>query len=131
MMALNLFKHNHNIKTFSAGEAIFQFGQRGDEMYVVQEGTVEIRLGKQVIEVVEAGGILGEMAIISSPTRTATAIAITNCRLVPVKAEQFHFMIQETPYFAEWLLGLLVKRIEKMNQRLFANEFSSLLSALL
>jgi CRP-like cAMP-binding protein len=124
MLFLNLFKHNRNIKTFSAGEIIFRMGDYGDEMYVVQEGEVAICLGEQVIEVVESNGILGEMVMISSPTRTATALAISDCQLVTVKSEQFRFMVQETPYFAEFVLGIFVGRLMKMNQMLFPAEFS-------
>ncbi len=123
-MTLNFFKHNRNIKTFSAGEFIFQVGDYGDEMYVVQEGRVEIRLGEQVIEVVEPGGVLGEMVMISLLTRTASAVATTNCQLVVIKSEQFRFMVQETPYFAEWILDILAGRVTKMNQKMFPSDFS-------
>ncbi len=127
MMGLNLFKYGSTIRTFSADESIFRLGDYGDEMYVVQEGQVEIRLGEQLIELVEAGGILGEVVMINSPVRTASAIARTNCQLVAIKSQQFRFMVQETPYFAEWMLDILVKRIVKMNQMVFPNEFSHLL----
>lgn len=114
MAVLNLFRHTSNSKTFSAGEIIFQIGEYGDEMYVVRTGEVAIQLGEQVIEVVEEGGILGEMVVINAPIRTATAVAITNCQLVPVKSEQFRFMAQETPHFAEWVRNVLARRIVKM-----------------
>lgn len=125
MLVLDLFKHEHNIKTFSGGEFIFQIGDFGDEMYVVQEGEVAICLADQVIEVVEAGGIIGEMVILSSPTRTVSALAITNCKLVAIKPEQFRVVAQETPYFAELVLGTFVGRLVRMNQSLFSSEFSN------
>lgn len=125
MLVLNLFKQTDNIKTFSAGETIFEIGDRSDEMYVVQQGEVALCLGEKVIEVIESGGILGEMVMLSSPIRTATAVAITRCQLVAVNAEQFRAMVQETPYFAELVLGIFVGRLVKMNQTLFPSEFSN------
>jgi CRP/FNR family transcriptional regulator, cyclic AMP receptor protein len=122
MVVLNLFQHTQNLTKFSAGEIIFQAGEQGDEMYVVREGAVEIRLGEQVLEVVQTGGIIGEMVMIGAPTRTATAVAKQNCRLVAVKSDQFRYMVQETPYFAEWILGILVKRVMKMNRMAFPAE---------
>ncbi len=68
---------------------------------MLQEGLVEIILYEQVVEVVEPGGILGEMVMISLNIRTATAKARTNCQLVLIKAPQFRFIMQESPYFAE------------------------------
>ncbi len=124
MMILNFFRFNRNIKTFSAGEFIFQAGDYGDEMYVVQEGIVELQLGTEIIEVVKTGGILGEMVMIGKPPHTITAVASTNCQLVVVKANQFRDMVQETPYFAEWVLCILVVRVMKINEIMFPAEFN-------
>jgi CRP-like cAMP-binding protein len=60
--------------------------------------------------------------MISSSERTATAIALTNCQLVAVNAAQFKFMVQETPYFAEWMLGILGKRLIQMNHGLIPDK---------
>lgn len=123
MIELNLLKSNRNIKTFSAGEHIFHIGDQGDEMQVLQEGLVEIILYEQVVEVVEPGGILGEMVMISLNIRTATAKARTNCQLVLIKAPQFRFIMQESPYFAEQILSVSVGRVVKMHQMLFQMKF--------
>lgn len=125
LVVLNLFRFNRNIKKCSAGDFIFQAGDFGDEMYVVQEGTVEIRADGMVLETVEVGGILGEMVIIGRPPHTTTAVATTDCQLVIVKAEEFRYMVQETPYFAEWVLGILVRRVMKLNERIFPTEFNN------
>ena len=125
MQILNLFKHSPNIKTFSAGEVIFRMGDYGDEMYVVQQGQVAIYLGEQLLEVVEASGILGEMVLLSKPTRTASAVAETDCRLVVVKSEQFRFLMQQTPYFADFVLSIFGGRLIRMNQLLFRAQLSN------
>jgi CRP-like cAMP-binding protein len=122
MVILNFFQHTQNLKSFAAGEIIFQAGEQGDEMYVIRDGAVEIRLGEQVLEVVQAGGIIGEMVMVGAPNRTVTAVAKLDCRLVAVKTDQFRYMVQETPYFAEWILGILVKRVLKMNRMVFPAE---------
>ncbi len=125
MVVLNLFKFNRNIKNISSGEIIYKRNDFGDEMYIVREGRVEIRLGEHVVEVVEEGGILGENVMVNQPKHAATAIATTDCQLVIVKEEQFRYMVQETPYFAEWVLDILVGRLLKMNHMLYPGKFSS------
>ncbi len=124
MVDLNFFKYTQNTKIFSKNDFIFTVGDYGDEMYVVQEGAVEIRLGEQVVEVVGTGGILGEMVMIGLPSRTASAVALTDCRVASIKANQFRFMVQETPYFAEWILKILAERVMRMNQMIFPAEFN-------
>jgi CRP/FNR family cyclic AMP-dependent transcriptional regulator len=43
-----------------------------------------------------AGGIVGEMALISASARSATAIAKTECKLVTVDEKRFTFLVQQT-----------------------------------
>jgi CRP-like cAMP-binding protein len=85
-------------------------------MYVVKEGDVEIRLGDKVVEVVGADGVFGEMAMVDGQPRTASAVARTNCKLVPIDQKRFQFLIQETPYFAIEVMRLLVERLRRVNR---------------
>src|SRR5258707_14153539 len=64
-----LLQHTSNHISFAAGQVIFKQGDVGDFMLAVQEGEVEIRLHDQVVEIVETGGILGELAIIYNRPR--------------------------------------------------------------
>jgi CRP-like cAMP-binding protein len=45
------------------GEFLFREGDAADALYIVSRGTLRIMSGIAVYEVVEAGGIVGEMAI--------------------------------------------------------------------
>jgi CRP/FNR family cyclic AMP-dependent transcriptional regulator len=40
------------------------------------------------------------MALIDGGMRSATAIAKTDCALIPINEKQFLFMVQETPFFS-------------------------------
>ena len=77
-------------RTYGAGDTIFREGDRGEGIYLVEKGSVEIfkRLpdGKKiVIGKIQAGGIFGEMAAIDERPRMASAAAMehTICRIVP------------------------------------------------
>ena len=114
-----LFEHASDVLQAPAGETIFAAGDAGNgRMYVVLEGTVEIRLGNRTLDTIEAGGFFGEMALIDESPRSASAIAQTRCRLAVVDEKQFLFMVQQTPFFSLHLMRILAERLRAVNRRL-------------
>ena len=111
MNLLNLFRNSENVERYSAGEKIFDEGQSGDVMYVVLEGEVEILAHGQPIGTVGPGDLLGEMALIDSKARSATAMALSDCQLAPVNEKRFLFMVQEHPFFALHVMRTLVGKL--------------------
>jgi CRP-like cAMP-binding protein len=110
-----IFKSSKDSVAFSAGDVIFSTGDSGDVMYAVQEGEVDLRVGDAVVETVGEGGILGEMAIIDKGPRSATAVARTDCKLVPIDERRFEFLTQQTPNFALSVLRVMVRRLRASN----------------
>ena len=102
-------------RSFKAGETIFRAGDPASELYVVQSGTVEIRIGDRVIETVSENGIFGEMALIDAAPRSATAVAAGDVRLVPVAQKQFLFLVSQTPFFALNVMRVLARRLRTAN----------------
>ena len=81
-----------------AGEVLFSQGDRGDLVYVVEEGTVEIYLvradgGEERVAMVESGGYFGELGPALNLPRSASARALTRCRLTayPLRAFRRRF----------------------------------------
>jgi CRP-like cAMP-binding protein len=109
--ALNLFKNADNIEEYPAGQTIFAEGQPGYKMYVVIDGEVEIRARGQPINKVGPGELLGEMALIDSEPRSASAVALGPCRLAPVDEKRFLFMVSQTPFFALHVMRELVHKL--------------------
>src|SRR5450432_1707044 len=111
----DLFRHATNVVAFQAGQTIFEEGQSGDNMYVVQEGAVDIMLHGKLLETTQEGGIVGEMALIDHQPRSGTVIAKTDCRLVPVNQKQFLYLVGETPYFAIQVMHVMAERLRKQH----------------
>jgi len=101
-----------------AGKTIFREGDPGDAVYVVLDGRVELRVNGQLVETVEPGGVLGEMALIEQAPRVATATAQTACDLQPISEARFMSMIRQTPHFALQIMKVIASRLRKMNARL-------------
>ena len=122
MRLTNIFEKNVVPLFYTAGSTIFEIGQPRDLMFIVQEGEVEIWIGNKVLETVSVDGFFGEMALIDSGTRSATAIAKTDCKLVPITEKQFLFMVQETPFFALRVMRTLTARLRQVDRRLMQSE---------
>jgi len=105
-------------RDFKAGDVIFRQGDPAQELFIVQSGEVEIRLGNRVLETLPQYSIFGEMALIDTAPRSATAIAASDARLVPVSEKQFLFLISNTPYFALNVMRVMARRLRAANTAL-------------
>jgi len=118
MATMNLFKNHQQFDTVLAGQTIFQEGQPGDLMYVVKEGEVEIFIHNQLVETVGPGGVIGEMALIDHGARSATAIAKTECQLVPLDENRFNIFVHQIPFFSIQVMRVMADRLRQMNTHL-------------
>ena len=120
---MDLVQHFGNARNsilVPAGGPIFRAGERGTVMYVLLEGSASILLGNELVEIAAPGSLLGEMALLDERARSATVLARSTCRLVPIGREQFDLLIAETPAFAREVMKVLADRLRRMNDRLDA-----------
>ena len=115
MPAIHLFDHSSRKRSFEAGQPVFAEGEEGDTMYAVIEGEVDILVDGRLVETTGPGGLIGEMALIDSGPRSATATARTDAVLVPVDAKQFLFLVQEHPTFALAVMQVMSSRLRRMD----------------
>jgi CRP/FNR family cyclic AMP-dependent transcriptional regulator len=115
MATVNIFKNYQQFESFPAGHTIFQEGQPGDLMYVVKEGEVDIFIHGQHVETVGPGGVVGEMALIDHTARSATAIAKTDCQLVPLDENRFNIFVHQVPFFSIQVMRVMADRLRHMN----------------
>jgi len=65
--------------TVPAGHTLFQAGDPGDSLFIVREGSIELFIKdtvgqKIVLTLAESGDMFGELAMLDSGPRTATAL---------------------------------------------------------
>ena len=110
---VNLFGNVRQLKSYKAGETIFEQGESNHEMYIIKEGEVDVYVDGVHIDTCDIGTTLGELALIDKQPHTGTAVARTDCELVAIDEDEFLFLVQQTPYFALHMLRLLTERLRQ------------------
>ncbi len=84
-------------RTVAAGTTIVRRGERGDAMYMIAAGGVEVATGDGVVHPLGAGDFFGEMALISREPRTATVKAVSTVDLLVIDAVDFNRLGERMP----------------------------------
>lgn len=105
------------------GTTIFRQGDKGDHMYLVITGKVEIRRhsakGSDLrIATIEPGGFFGEMSLMESLPRSATAITLEDTRLLVIRADNFQEVVTSRPELAWRMLRALSARVRRLDEEI-------------
>ncbi len=107
------------MKSFSRGQTIFLQGDASDAMFVVQAGLVTLSAklqGKKVtsreaiIDIVSERDFLGKEAIAGQPLYTASARALTDCRLLRIEKETMALALERELTLSNALCASLLAR---------------------
>ena len=106
------------LKSFGSGGVIFEEGSIGKHMYVVVSGSVDIRMktgdGDTVVATLGKGEPFGEMALVDSLPRSASAVAADDdTSVVEIDHGQFAYLVGQQPAFALIILKALSLRLRK------------------
>ena len=108
--------------THPMGEIIFSEGEIGNEMYIIQTGTVELvkTIGKEtrVLATLEKGDFFGEMSVLEDLPRTASARAKTDVELVRINGATFDSMLKGNTEIAIRMMRKLSRRLREVTQLL-------------
>ena len=104
---------------YAAGDVIFQQGELGTEMFIIQEGEVDIvkhiNGESHMLSHLEKGDFFGEMAVLESVPRTADAIAATEVRALAINGARFDEMLHKNPEVAVRIIRKYSKRLREAN----------------
>ena len=101
---------------YPAGSIIFNKGDAGECMYVVQSGVIEMVIGDKVIEVCGPNQAIGFMSMIDEAPRSSTARVKEACEVSIIDRRKFRFMVDEVPNFALYIMGAMARRIRGMGE---------------
>jgi CRP/FNR family cyclic AMP-dependent transcriptional regulator len=102
-------------REFPKGTVLFQEGEPGKDMFVVQAGRISIskkvRDVEKVLAVLGPGEFFGEMAIISNKPRNATAAVTEDAKLLVIDPKTFEAMIRGNSEIAVRMIKKLAERL--------------------
>jgi len=107
---------------FDTGETLFHRGDPGDSVLLVRAGRVAVEshgpTGEAlVMNVLEAGELVGEMAVLEGTTRSATVTALEPCEVLVIPNSEFLALIVNHPGLAIRMLGTLTERLRSLTER--------------
>ena len=113
--ARKTFLTSMDIKRFKAGERLITRGEKGDKLYIIQEGVCNVSVeedGKayQIVSL-NPGELAGEMAIITGEPRTAHVDAETDVVVLEIGREKFDVICDENPSLREILTKIVQENI--------------------
>ncbi len=80
----------------SPGQRLIRAGERGDAMYFIASGEVEVAVSGGAIRL-EAGSFFGEMALLTGERRTADVTAVDFCQLQTLSRRDFNQFMRRHP----------------------------------
>jgi CRP-like cAMP-binding protein len=117
-----VYAPNKMDRTYPANSLLFAEGEPGNELYIIQEGSVKINkiVNNQevVLAVLRKGDIFGEMALLENKPRTASAEIVENCKVLAVNRANFMELIKTSPELVARLTTLMAERIWLMYRQL-------------
>jgi NADH:ubiquinone reductase (H+-translocating) len=99
---------------FEPGDIIFQQGDLGDSVYVIEEGECEVlcerKAEQEILATLSGGECFGEMAVLSDKTRSATVRARSAMSVVIIPKADFNKLRQSVPAFGDVFSELATRR---------------------
>ncbi len=106
-----------------AGQTLFEFGHPGESLFVVRTGEVELyvrdNIGEKIVlTVAREGDLFGELALLDSGARTATAVALVDSELLELDREDLLLLFQRHPDSAVSMLAAVTGMMRKADELL-------------
>lgn len=101
-----------------AGRTIFNKGDLGTALYVIYAGEVSIRDGATELARFGRGDFFGELALLDTEARSATAEALTDLRLLRLEQDDFFDLMEERGEVLRSIVRSLSGRIRRQNELL-------------
>src|SRR6266496_5265937 len=107
-------------RVFEAGRNVMTIEQPGEAVYIILHGTVKIHIeqGERdvILAIVGAGDMLGEMSLIDSVGRSASAVTLENSLLLWMDKITFNYMLDNFTPVARNLVKILSARVRLSDQ---------------
>lgn len=110
------------VRTYDDGQIVIREGDKGDELFIVLAGKVNVSRGGETLTRLGAGEHVGEMALIRAVPRSATVTAEGGAELIVIRRTDFFELLRNEHEIAVkmlWqFLGVLADRLDQTSSEL-------------
>jgi CRP/FNR family cyclic AMP-dependent transcriptional regulator len=117
-VALDFFQSAGEPQTIAKGTTIFSENRKGmplllmpNRIYLLLEGEVGVLAKDDPIATIQSGEVFGEMASMGRMPRSASTVAMSDCRVIGLDDGQFHAALGRNPGFALMLMSIMASRL--------------------
>jgi CRP/FNR family cyclic AMP-dependent transcriptional regulator len=107
-------------RVFEAGRNVLTIEQPGEAVYIILYGTVKIHIeqGERdvIVSILGAGDLLGEMSLIDSVGRSASAVTLESSLMLWMDKVTFNYLLDNFPPVARNLVRILSARVRLLDQ---------------
>lgn len=105
-----------------AGYVLVYEGDWGHEVFVVAEGEAEVTAGGRMLALLDAGSVIGELAVLNPAPRTATVVAASPMRFFVFEDKAFEALLEQVPVVARRTMTDVAARFQGQSLELAAEE---------
>jgi CRP/FNR family transcriptional regulator, cyclic AMP receptor protein len=95
---------------------LFQKGDAGNCMYFIYSGSVTIHDGEHQLAELSSNEIFGELSLLDSETRSASATTLTDCVLLKIEQEPFYDVVASNSDILKGIMRTLCKRLREQDK---------------
>jgi len=119
---------NAKPRSLTEREVLFEAGDAADGCYRLEQGLLKVSIAspqgdERILTILGPGSIVGELAILDGLPRSATVVAIRDCKLSFISREAFLSCIREYPEIYSDLVSTLVSRLREADDAMAAASF--------
>ncbi len=117
-------------EVYLVGETIFEEGGVAVNMYLLDEGKINLTMEAAVVETVTKGSVLGWSALVAPHILTVSAVCVERCRVVIIKGKELTNLMDNEPSIGYEIMRGLVRVISsrlRNTQRLILSSGQTLI----
>jgi CRP/FNR family transcriptional regulator, cyclic AMP receptor protein len=96
------------------GRVIVREGEWPYEFFAIEQGTVEVRRGEQLLAELGPGDFFGEMGLVSDTRRNASVVASSPVTVIVMTAQAFRQTSREMPEVASKIRAAIEERCRQL-----------------
>jgi len=103
---------------YEQGTPVFKEGDIGDSMYIIYKGEVKIHKGNSILAILKEKEVFGELSLLDSESRSASATCDTDCFLFKIDQDPFYELLEVRPEIARGFIKILCQRLRLLNEKM-------------